>query len=57
MSNNNEEQFKIIFLGDSSVGKTNIIYKYLDIQKETGCTISPEFYSKMIDFEGKEFKL
>lgn len=52
-----EISVKLIFLGDSNVGKTNIINTYLGVNQSTQTTIAPDFHSKIITLENKEVKL
>lgn len=52
-----EISVKLIFLGDSNVGKTNIINTYLGTNQSTQTTIAPDFHSKIITLENKEVKL
>ena len=52
--------FKVIFLGDSSVGKSNIILKYYKniFYKNSKSTVGVEFYSKVITTqENKNIKI
>ena len=48
MENNNEISLKIIFLGDSNVGKTNIINTFLNLPSTEQPTIAPDFHSKIL---------
>lgn len=43
------KSYKVIFIGDSSVGKTSILKKYTNINTETSSTIGTEFTKKYID--------
>ena len=43
------KSYKVIFIGDSSVGKTSIFKKYTNINTETSSTIGTEFTKKYID--------
>jgi GTPase SAR1 family protein len=49
---------KIIFVGDSGVGKTSLLTRYLENTfKQTEFTISVEFNSKLYDSNGTVVKL
>ena len=43
------KSYKVIFIGDSSVGKTSILKKYTNINTETSSTIGTEFTKKYIE--------
>jgi len=45
----NRKSYKLIFIGDSSVGKTSILKKYTNTNTETSTTIGTEFTKKYID--------
>tara|TARA_Y100000992_G_C21166561_1_gene443795 strand:+ start:71 stop:661 length:591 start_codon:yes stop_codon:yes gene_type:complete len=45
----NRKSYKLIFIGDSSVGKTSILKKYTNTNTETNTTIGTEFTKKYID--------
>jgi Ras-related protein Rab-8A len=51
--------FKVIIIGDSGVGKTNILTRYCEgIFKDTYvATIGVDFKVKMVDVEGRKIKL
>lgn len=51
--------FKIVILGDSGVGKTNIISRYAnnEFNFETKSTIGVEFHTKLINYNDKIIKL
>ena len=51
--------FKVVFLGDSSVGKSNIISKYKlnEFNRNSKSTVGVEFYSKIITFNNKNIKI
>lgn len=51
--------FKIIILGDSGVGKTNILSKYAhnEFNIESKATIGVEFHTKLFNYENKKIKL
>ena len=59
----NEENYdyimKLILLGDSSVGKTNILTKYLKnfFDPDSKATVGVEFASKNVEIEGKKIKV
>ena len=50
--------FKIILIGDSSVGKTNIMNKYLKNQfkEDSRATVGVEFGSKQFEIENRKIK-
>ena len=50
--------FKIILVGDSFVGKTNILGKYLnnEFSEDTKATVGVEFGNKVYNFDGKIVK-
>lgn len=54
-----EYLFKIVILGDSGVGKTNIISRYAknEFNIESKATIGVEFHSKLLELDGKIIKL
>lgn len=45
----NRKSYKLIFIGDSSVGKTSILKKYTNTNTETSTTIGTEFTKKYIE--------
>ena len=51
--------FKVVFLGDSSVGKSNIISKYKlnEFNRNSKSTVGVEFYSKIITQNNKNIKI
>ena len=51
--------FKVVFLGDSSVGKSNIISKYKlnEFNRNSKSTEGVEFYSKIITQNNKNIKI
>ena len=51
--------FKVVFLGDSSVGKSNIISKYKlnEFNRNSKSTVGVEFYSKIITQNNKKIKI
>ena len=59
----NEENYdyimKLILLGDSSVGKTNILTKYLKnfFDPDSKATVGVEFGTKSVEIEGKKIKV
>ena len=62
MSNNSnveEEEIKIILLGDSGVGKTNLINTYIgkEFQEDFKSTISGSFANKELEIEDKKYSL
>ena len=50
--------FKIVLIGDSFVGKTNIMSKYLmnEFHEDSKATVGVEFGAKKFDIEGKSVK-
>jgi len=54
-----ENQLKIVLVGDSGVGKSNIISKFTknEFNLESKTTIGVEFATKVIDIEGKPIKV
>ena len=58
MSNNYDDLFKIIFLGNYGVGKTSIMHRYLyDKFQSYYSTIGYNFSVKFIDFNNKLIKM
>ena len=65
MSNNNQTNnsydmiFKIVLIGDSSVGKTNILSKYIsdEYDPDTQATIGVELSTKNYTFDNNEVKV
>ena len=57
--NSIEMVFKIVIVGDASVGKTNIIYRYLHDKpmKDIQSTIGVELNAKEYEFEGNKIKM
>lgn len=53
------EQLKIVFVGDSSVGKTTIIQRYITRRFEpfSQPTVGSMFFTKQIEVNNKQFKL
>jgi len=51
--------FKVLMLGDASVGKTSLVIKYISglFLEDLKLTIGVDFYSKAIDFKGIGIKL
>ena len=51
--------FKVVFLGDSSVGKSNIISKYKlnEFNRNSKSTVGVEFYSKILTQDNKNIKI
>ena len=58
MNNSYESVFKIIIVGDSGVGKTNIMTKYIknEFSEKFKVTIGVDFFSKEFDIEGHKIK-
>ena len=55
---NYEVMFKVVLVGDSSVGKTNIMSKYLknEFHEDSKATVGVEFGSKQFTVEGHQIK-
>ena len=55
---NYEMMFKVVLVGDSSVGKTNIMSKYLknEFHEDSKATVGVEFGSKQFTVEGHQVK-
>ena len=53
-----EMMFKVVIIGDSSVGKTNIMTKYLknEFHEDSKATVGVEFGSKTFSIEGHALK-
>ncbi|MFX1573003.1 MAG: Rab family GTPase [Promethearchaeota archaeon] len=51
--------YKLLMLGDASVGKTSLTLRYISgfFMEDLKLTIGVDFYSKTIDFVGKKVKL
>ena len=58
-SDNYEQLFKIIIIGDSGVGKSNILGRYLhnEFKHDTKSTVGVEFGSKQLKVDGVNIKL
>jgi Rab family protein len=58
-NNEDQQQLKIVFIGDSSVGKTTIIQQYITRQfvPMSQPTIGSMFFTKELEVNGKDFKL
>ena len=54
-----ETQFKIVLVGDSGVGKSNIISKFTknEFNLESKTTIGVEFATKVVEIEAKPIKV
>ena len=59
MSDDYEQLYKIIIIGDSGVGKSNILGRYLnkEFKHDTKSTVGVEFGSKQLKVEGVNIKL
>jgi small GTP-binding protein len=59
MNYGNEISFKIVLIGDSSVGKTNLVSQFVrnSFYTELRATIGVDFATKTMIFEGKSVKL
>jgi small GTP-binding protein len=55
---NYEVMFKVVLVGDSSVGKTNIMSKYLknEFHEDSKATVGVEFGSKQFTVDGHQIK-
>ena len=55
---NYEMMLKVVLVGDSSVGKTNIMSKYLknEFHEDSKATVGVEFGSKQFNIEGHSIK-
>ena len=55
---NYEMMFKVVLVGDSSVGKTNMMSKYLrnEFHEDSKATVGVEFGSKQFNIEGHPIK-
>ena len=58
MEDEYEMMFKIVLVGDASVGKTNIMSKYLknEFHEDSKATVGVEFGSKQFTVEGHQIK-
>ena len=58
MEDEYEMRFKIVLVGDASVGKTNIMSKYLknEFHEDSKATVGVEFGSKQFTVEGHKIK-
>ena len=58
-SDNYEQLYKIIIIGDSGVGKSNILGRYLhnEFKHDTKSTVGVEFGSKQLKVDGVNIKL
>ncbi len=54
-----ENSLKIVILGDGRVGKTSILARYFKNKFNEGeqSTINPALYEKIVNHEGKEYKI
>ncbi|MCQ2818870.1 MAG: GTP-binding protein [archaeon] len=54
-----EKSFKLILVGDTGVGKTNLLSRYImdEFSIETPSTVTMEFGRKIIEIEGQKIKL
>lgn len=59
MSSEYSQQFKIILLGDSGVGKTSIISQYIkgEFSNEIPATVGVEYQPKFVTVDGERIKL
>jgi len=51
--------YKIVFLGDGAVGKTSLIYRYLEgiFRESYKMTLGVMHYRKLLEFQGMRIKL
>ncbi len=56
---NYDYTFKVMMLGDASVGKTSLTIRYIsgNFMEDLKLTIGVDFYSKIIEYKGKKVKL
>lgn len=54
-----ESQLKLVLVGDSGVGKSNIISRFTknEFNLESKTTIGVEFATKVVDFDGRSIKV
>ena len=54
-----KKEFKVVFVGDTNVGKTQIINKFVkkSFEENAPSTTSAYFYTKEIEYNGKKIKL
>lgn len=59
MAEEDHKELKIVFIGDSGVGKTTTIQRYITaaFQKNLQPTVGTMFFSKTIDINDKEYRL
>ncbi|XP_035539654.1 ras-related protein RABA5d-like [Juglans regia] len=57
-SGGEEYLFKIVIIGDSMVGKSNLLSRYAlnEFNMHSKATIGVEFQTQVLDIEGKEVK-
>lgn len=55
----NEYKFKVVVVGDSGVGKTNLIHRFVknNFNENTKATVGVEFLSKTFQIKGEIFKI
>ena len=53
------QQVKVVLLGDSGVGKTSIVYRFVadDHKPDEEATVGAAFMGKIVDFQGSQVKL
>jgi Ras-related protein Rab-18 len=61
MSKESTTTFKLLLIGNSNVGKSSILLRFTDDTflppEETSATIGVDFKVKMLELEGKKYKL
>lgn len=59
MYGENEFKFKVVVVGDSGVGKTNLIHRFVknNFNENTKATVGVEFLSKTFQIKGEIFKI
>ena len=59
MAEEDHKELKIVFIGDSGVGKTTTIQRYItsSFQKNLQPTVGTMFFSKTIEINEKEYRL
>lgn len=57
--NENTHELKIVFIGNSGVGKTTLIQRYIKetFEEQTQPTVGSMFFSKELEVGSRQFKL